>query len=1196
MAQEIIYTSAPRGLKKGSRGFCTVVSTAGMGANLAERLESMSGYRHAFPLNDPSVGLNPVNYAHVTTRLAGQKLHVISRVADAGQDYSGRTNKLAHHIVIDNPATLTAGPARVLADPSAVVSGWDESVTTRPPRTIGNPVIPDSIKLTAWNAAAGDNSWAGYVAEQLLSSRAPVNIIFAPGTDTLALVQDVLDLVPIPQRWTVTFSTYFTRLLAGTECQLRFILAGTTEETSLRNDARAVTVDLTTTLPAASGGRLVDAARSGCLDFKQADQRSDEKPRSAASTQPPIVSDKELAGLLDDDSSVAVDTDEESQTPVTRAPVVPHAVGRRDSPHSSRLDSVFDANVQKSGRWITVSIVLLLLGGVGAGAYLTVPTILRTWQQRQALHNQMADSAGAEADSPAQATPVVNKPPVVIPFDGKSPFEPVKTGEPAGELPPLADATRAEILQILTNSPERVDLKLLSDNLTLKKNSGDPGVKWTVVNKTTSDSVGVFEVTSQESKEGQILVYHWNNPLTSDDTEFRGDEFFLQDARLQITAPLNSNTEGEDTFEVRLKIPDLFGGKGPLDNFAQAETDGPFQWDAENKKTNEIVIYTHSWRSVRFAVEGQSLEMLESGDEWQVKFEDTSVGRFIVEEDFGNGLQVHWQWDGATDADSAFWNQKYPVRAARFTLSAKREDRADESRKFALQFPGPDVFGGHKSNDQFLLPNPLISDSVSNPSPPTLNLWKDEDVFLSFHPDFKKLISNPEQRLELTKNGENNTWTVAIVNGSDNDGNERQKDQVADPQRRIPLAEYSLVPVPAGGGRFRIEFHWLLDAKRELPSAELVRWCPLIVKVGAEHRVFIQREADPWVIPSWDQQKGFVMEQAHTWNNNRTGAEFADLNLQGGDDAFFELTYTLPADEAPKSVSFSVPLKAPVAQNPEERSSQNIDHFVWCPLDNISAIQTGNHPESGEICVLHTVIRLPEARSEHPNFGLETTAYVRLNVERFDKPEPEDLPDVLQAPDLPDFVYYVDKNKKKWKSPGKGGKRKQSPDKEGKVRDEVWKNEWKDGDVTPPWREFGFVEATKVKKRFEEQIDRLRKMVKRYREWVEPQIKKAEEHLTKLNLAKRKDKPEIKKQETKLDGLEKQSKTALDLQKKYKAAREATVQSPYGSATTRWQEFMESFEKVRLRLTLGVKLKGTQPTETTEIVFVDAQMETPDDN
>jgi hypothetical protein len=48
MSQELIYTSAPRGLKPGTRGFCTVVSTQQMSQPLAERLESLSGYRHVY--------------------------------------------------------------------------------------------------------------------------------------------------------------------------------------------------------------------------------------------------------------------------------------------------------------------------------------------------------------------------------------------------------------------------------------------------------------------------------------------------------------------------------------------------------------------------------------------------------------------------------------------------------------------------------------------------------------------------------------------------------------------------------------------------------------------------------------------------------------------------------------------------------------------------------------------------------------------------------------------------------------------------------------------------------------------------------------------------------------------------------------------------------------------------------------------
>ncbi|MGV2333984.1 MAG UNVERIFIED_CONTAM: hypothetical protein LVR18_07650 [Planctomycetaceae bacterium] len=47
MIEEILYTSAPKGLKPGSHGFCTVNSTIGMAQTTAERLEALSGYRHA---------------------------------------------------------------------------------------------------------------------------------------------------------------------------------------------------------------------------------------------------------------------------------------------------------------------------------------------------------------------------------------------------------------------------------------------------------------------------------------------------------------------------------------------------------------------------------------------------------------------------------------------------------------------------------------------------------------------------------------------------------------------------------------------------------------------------------------------------------------------------------------------------------------------------------------------------------------------------------------------------------------------------------------------------------------------------------------------------------------------------------------------------------------------------------------------
>jgi len=61
MAYELIYTSVPRGLKPGSRGFSTVAFTEGMPANYVQTCEGLSGYTHVTGLTFPG-------HAHVSLR------------------------------------------------------------------------------------------------------------------------------------------------------------------------------------------------------------------------------------------------------------------------------------------------------------------------------------------------------------------------------------------------------------------------------------------------------------------------------------------------------------------------------------------------------------------------------------------------------------------------------------------------------------------------------------------------------------------------------------------------------------------------------------------------------------------------------------------------------------------------------------------------------------------------------------------------------------------------------------------------------------------------------------------------------------------------------------------------------------------------------------------------------------------------
>ncbi len=405
MIEEIIYTSAEKGLKAGSRGFCTVVSTAGMAINTAERLESMSGYRHAFPMQDPKAALNPVNYSHVTLRIGGKNTHVISRVADAGQDYSGRTNKLAHHLMIDDVSRMTAGPARLMAEKGVLVSQWNGNVRTVPARNLPVLAIPQSIELKAWKQATGDSGWAGWVAEQLTKDKAPVSVIFQPGTDTLLLVREVLDLLPVTQQWLITFSTYFTKLLAGTECQLRFVLHDTPDATALRNDARAKVVDLTARLPECSGGPLVQTARAGQI---QAARPSENVP-----TASPTLS-RGATTVRSDDRQIATRTSAE-------IPAIPKAT----SPDIALTNAVdcripslrtFDTPRARQKRsrallYSALTLVLIAISGVGFAVYAnraTTPSLasnLRSSQENSGQGEPSSQRKGRHVDIAAPQLP-----------------------------------------------------------------------------------------------------------------------------------------------------------------------------------------------------------------------------------------------------------------------------------------------------------------------------------------------------------------------------------------------------------------------------------------------------------------------------------------------------------------------------------------------------------------------------------------------------------------------------------------------------------------------------------------------------------------------------------------------------------------------------------------------------------------------
>ena len=284
MSFEVVYTSARRGLREGASGFCTVAATEGIPRLLHQKLESLSGYRHT----EVTAGRPlPVNYSHVTVRLQRNFYHVVSRISDAGIDYSGRTNKIAHHLALTSSelSHFPDGPAALLLDDSYWYSEWNGSPQNLPPDRLPHSVAEHGNAFATWEQVFGDSGWAGILGRAASDGMQTVSVIVPAGRDTMSLLNEALQLVPRHFRWKICFSTYFSQQAPGTTCHWRFVIDGTRESRKLRARSPGILVD-----PLESSGGVpeddpfVDAVRNctpeAVHSFFDAPQRSRLRPMS----------------------------------------------------------------------------------------------------------------------------------------------------------------------------------------------------------------------------------------------------------------------------------------------------------------------------------------------------------------------------------------------------------------------------------------------------------------------------------------------------------------------------------------------------------------------------------------------------------------------------------------------------------------------------------------------------------------------------------------------------------------------------------------------------------------------------------------------------------------------------------------------------------------------------------------------------
>ncbi len=315
MSLELIYTSVPQGLKPGSKGFCTVAMTSGMPAALVERLESLSGYRPVFELGDPSADHNPVSWAHWRISVGGKMRSILSRVCFAGVDYSQRSNKLAHHLVLNAAEEAAAGPAWLMSQPGIMQTQWNRAPQLLPDgRAIplgDRPPRP----CRAWESLVGDAGLAGVLAGSFASEPAkPAYLIYQPGTDILPLLEEAIALLPVALRWQLTFSTYFTELPLNLSCAWRGVIVGSpAAKAAQRATGRSLVLDLTNAGGLVPEGEFAEAARKGAYVVTA-------RPTQTVSR---TVKTSAMEDALDPETIPFQDRDVESESRVPKRPTGP---------------------------------------------------------------------------------------------------------------------------------------------------------------------------------------------------------------------------------------------------------------------------------------------------------------------------------------------------------------------------------------------------------------------------------------------------------------------------------------------------------------------------------------------------------------------------------------------------------------------------------------------------------------------------------------------------------------------------------------------------------------------------------------------------------------------------------------------------------------------------------------------------------
>lgn len=207
MARLLIYTSAPKLLDAGRSGFGTVARAKSLSPLLVGAIERVSQFA-----NHRSTDRTRVIFSHRRVTAANQRVHLLSRIADAGSDYTGRTNHLAQHLVVTQEEATHA--ANCGLTPADVLQQFAWRATWNEPAKFFTPAEDVALDAfhpparnaarTAWSALTGRGIFARLLAWDA-APRTGVLLVPTPHDPLALLAESLAEAGPLA--WQRTFTT-----------------------------------------------------------------------------------------------------------------------------------------------------------------------------------------------------------------------------------------------------------------------------------------------------------------------------------------------------------------------------------------------------------------------------------------------------------------------------------------------------------------------------------------------------------------------------------------------------------------------------------------------------------------------------------------------------------------------------------------------------------------------------------------------------------------------------------------------------------------------------------------------------------------------------------------------------------------------------------------------------------------------------